>query len=258
MKLSIVIPSAKDPCLQKTIDDIVKNAKGEYEIITILDGLPADVTNSRIILNKKRCGMRESINKGVRASRGEYIMKCDSHCRFDEGFDVKILSEIMDNWVVVPRRYSLNIDTWELTDDKPVDYERLVIDKPEKIGGAVWRSRARERKNILLDENMVFQGSCWFMSRKHWDWLGGLQTEGYGTFTQEPVEIALKTWLGGGRVMINKKTWYAHKHRKFGRTVGIRSDEISKGNAYSKDFWLNNRWEGRIHDIDWLMKSFGL
>lgn len=258
MKLSIVIPSAKDPCLQKTIDDIVKNARGEYEIIAVLDGTPAEVTGAKTILNQKRVGMRDSINRGVGVSHGEFIMKCDAHCRFDEGFDVKVLSEINDNWVVVPRRYALNPETWELTDDPPVDYERLVINQPDKIGGTKWRSRTRERKNVLLDENMVFQGSCWFMSRKHWDLLEGLQTEGYGTFTQEPIEIALKTWLGGGRVMVNKKTWYAHKHRKFGRTTGLSNSEIKAGNAYSKDFWLNNRWKERIHDLEWLMERFGL
>ena len=258
MKLSIIIPSAKDPCLQKTINDIVNNAQGEYEIITVLDGTPATVTNSKVLLNDKRIGMRGSINRGVAASNGDYLMKCDSHCKFDEGFDTKILSEIRDDWVVIPRRYTLNPDTWELTDDKPVDYERLSINDPNKIGGAVWRSRARQRRKYLLDENMVFQGSCWFMSRKHWNRLEGLQTEGYGTFTQEPIEIALKTWLGGGKVMTNKKTWYAHKHRKFGRTVGLSGNEIRCGNAYSRDFWLNNRWEQRIHDLDWLMKRFGL
>ena len=258
MLLSIIIPSAKDPFLQKTIDDIVTNARGEYEIIAVLDGTPADVTNSRTILNEKRVGMRDSINRGVEASSGDYIMKCDAHCRFDKSFDVKILADIQDNWVVIPRRYALDINSWELTDDPPVDYERLVINQPDKIGGTKWRSRARERKNILLDENMVFQGSCWFMSRSHWNWLGGLQTKGYGTFTQEPIEIALKTWLGGGRVMTNKKTWYAHKHRKFGRTVGQSNSEIKAGNAYSQDFWLNNRWDKRIYDLDWLMKRFNV
>jgi len=259
MELSIIIPSAKDPHLQRTIDDIVKNARGEYEIISVLDGTWDEVKNAKVIFNEKRIGMRDSINKGVETSTGDYLMKCDAHCRFDEGFDIKILSDIIeDNWVVVPRRYTLNPDTWELTDDPPVDYERLVINQPDKIGGTKWRSRARERGKILIDENMVFQGSCWFMSRKHWDWLGGLQTEGYGTFTQEPIEIALKTWLGGGRVMTNKKTWYAHKHRKFGRTVGQSGTEIKNGNLYSKDFWLNNRWGKRIHDLDWLMKRFGV
>jgi hypothetical protein len=96
------------------------------------------------------------------------------------------------------------------------------------------------------------------MSRARWNWLGELQEEGYGTFTQEPIELALKTWLGGGKVMVNKKTWYAHKHRKFGRTTAnlTSSEEVVNGNKYSKDFWVNNRWDKRIHNLDWLPKRF--
>lgn len=258
IELSIIIPSANDPCLQKTIDDIRKNAKSRYEIITVLDGTWMEVSGSKVIFNEQVKGLRDSVNIGVANSKGRYLMKCDSHCRFDEGFDTKILAEIEDNWVVIPKRYALNADTWEVMNEPPIECERLVINNPDKIGGITWRSRARQRKHILLDETMVFQGSCWFMSRKHWDWLGGLQTEGYGTFTQEPVEIALKTWLGGGKVMVNKKTWYAHKHRSFGRTLAPSGKEVKRGNLYSKDYWLNNRWQERIHDLSWLMEKFGL
>jgi len=241
--LSIVIPAYKDKDLQRTIDDIRQKAKGEIEIIVVDD-------------EKEMIGMRGCINKGVAQSHGEWIMKCDAHCIFDEGFDLKILSQIEDNWVVIPRRYKLDTDNWVVMDEPPIDYEKLFIN-PEKIGGVYWTQRAVERKDILIDETMVFQGSCWFMSRKHWDWLGGLQEEGYGTFTQEPIEIALKTWLGGGKVMVNKTTWYAHRHRKFGRSTHISSKEVASGNAYSKDFWINNKWENRIHDLCWLMQRFG-
>jgi len=141
-------------------------------------------------------------------------------------------------------------------EDKPVDYERLVVDNPHKIGGATWRSRSKERKAYSLDETMVFQGSCYVMSRKHWDWLGGLQTEGYGEFAQEAVEIALKTWLGGNKVMVNKDVWYAHKHRKFGRALAPSG--VKAGNAYSRDFWLNDMWFSRTRNLVWLLRRFNV
>lgn len=256
--LSIIIPSYKDPYLQKTIDDIRKNAKGEIEIIAVLDGYMDDIKGATIVHNENRKGLRGSVNKGVAISRGDYILKCDAHCMFDEGFDVKLLADIEDNWVVTPRRYKLDTDKWIICEDdkEPIDYEKLIVNRPDRICGLHWDSRAQERKDILIDENMVFQGSCWIMSRKHWESLGELQEEGYGTFTQEPVEIALKTWLGGGKVMVNKKTWYAHQHRRFGRTHIMSSREVKTGNSYSKDFWLNNRWGKRIHDIEWLIERF--
>ena len=115
-----------------------------------------------------------------------------------------------------------------------------------------------KRNHVPIDETMLFQGSCYLMSRKHWDWLGGLQEEGYGSFAQEAVEVCLKTWLGGGKVIVNKNTWYAHKHRSFGRHVSPRRSDVQNGETYSRDFWLNNRWNKRIHDINWLTRRFGL
>lgn len=266
MKLSVVIPSYKDPLLHKTVDSLLENSKlgSELEIIVVLDGyMPSkQVKNNpriKVLRLEQNRGMRNAINSGINISKGEYLMKCDEHCMFDKGFDVKLLSNIKDNWVVIPRRYKLDVKNWVICEDdkEPIDCDKLVVG-PDKIGGMDWKSRTKERKDVLLDETMVFQGSCWIMSRKHWDFMGGLQETGYGTFAQEAIEIALKTWLGGGQVMVNKTTWYAHKHRKFGRLVQADSAEIQSGNAYSRDFWVNNRWDKRVHDLDWLMKRFNV
>lgn len=257
--VSIIIPSCKDPCLQKTVDGLKANAESKIEIVVVLDGERAEVKNADIVLfNEKRIGMRSSINRGIEASHGEYIMKTDAHCMFGQGYDVKLLTDIEDNWVVIPRRYKLDIEKWERVEEPPIDYDRLLIDRPDKIGGVQWSQRREARKDIMIDETMLGQGSCYLMSRKHWDWLGGLQNEGYGSLMQEAIEICLKTWLGGGKVIVNKLTWYAHRDRKFKRTMSVDSEETRKCYEYSKDFWLNNHWEGRIHDLEWLMKRFGL
>ena len=257
--ISIIIPSCKDPCLQRTIDDLRSKAEGIIEIIVVLDGKWDDVNNADIVLyNQKRIGMRSSINKGVEASHGEYIMKTDAHCMFGQGFDKLLLTDIQDNWIVMPRRYRLDIKNWKVTDDPPIDYDRLLIDRPDKMGGVRWPKRAEERKDTMIDETMIGQGSNYLMSRKHWDWLGGLQNEGYGSLMQETIETCLKTWLGGGKVMVNKLTWYAHRDRKFKRTMSVDSKETQRCYEYSRDLWLNDKWEGHIHNLKWLMDRFGL
>jgi glycosyltransferase involved in cell wall biosynthesis len=255
--ISIIIPSVNDPYLQKTIDDIREKAETDIEIIVVLDEVEAKVSKARVFKNEKRLGLRGTVNQGVKHSRGDYLLKVDEHCKFGQGFDRILLEDIQDNWIVIPRRYNLDVEKWEVMDDEPIDYDRLAI-RPDKLGGVRWTQRAEKRKDILVDETMVFQGSCYFMSRKHWDWLGGLQEEGYGPFANEAVELALKTWLGGGKVMVNKKTWYAHKHRKFGRVIAPSGKGVRKGNSYSRDFWLKNKWAERKHDFNWLMKRFGL
>lgn len=265
MRLSVIIPSYKDPLLHKTIDSLLENSElgSDMEIIPVLDGYtPSNPIKNdprvKVLRLEKNLGMRNAINSGVNVSTGEYIMKCDEHCMFDKGFDVKLLADMEDNWVVIPRRYKLDVDKWIISEDdkNPIDYEKIALGRLDKICGQQVSGYEKRREHILLDETMVFQGSCWVMSRKHWNFLGGLQEEGYGTFAQEAIEIALKTWLSGGRVVVNKKTWYAHKHRKFGRVSQANKSEVQAGNAYSRDFWINNRWGKRIHDFNWLIERF--
>lgn len=255
MKLSIIIPSVNDPYLQRTVDDILINAKSDPEIIVVFDGVKGQVEGARSVYINERKGMRNAINVGVANSKGDYIIKTDEHCMFDNGFDVKLFKDyIDDHWVMIPRRYKLDVKKWKIYNEPPIDYDRLVV-RPEKISGVYWSRRRIQRQDKMIDETMVFQGSFYLMSRKHWNWLDGLEEKGYGPFAQEAIEIALKTWLGGnGKVMVNKNTWYAHKHRDFKRVA--KPWGVSEGNTYSKDFWINNRWNKAAHDWNWLMRRF--
>jgi len=45
-----------------------------------------------------------------------------------------------------------------------------------------------------------------------------LDSTGYGTHYQDSIEMIFKTWQAGGKLMLNKNTWHAHKHRAFNRT----------------------------------------
>jgi glycosyltransferase involved in cell wall biosynthesis len=226
--LSVVIPSFRDPHLHKTVIDIIRNFRTDYEIIVIIDGykLKTDLPKSdriNVLYHDKNKGMRESINTGVAAAEGKYLMRTDEHCMFCEGFDEIILSSIQDNWIVDARRYFLDPHKWERMERAPIDYEKLIIKQMplncKKLASVEWPSRTKERADVMLDENMCFQGSVWVMAHEWWKKvIGRLQTEGYGPLYQDTIEMLFKTWNAGGKLMLNKKAWYAHRHREFGRT----------------------------------------
>lgn len=276
--LSIIIPSRNADYLQKTVNDLLKKAEGEIEIIIVLDGYwPAehDWSDNRIkiihhgTIHNSR-GMREGINAGVAIAKGEYLMKTDEHCMFDQGYDVKLIADCEDNWVVIPRRYRLDAENWTLIEDgrPPIDYMHVdypyqrPFDKTCGLHGGEWKQRYYDRKEILIDDTPSMQGSCWFMSKKHWDnVIKRMEDENYGTFTQESQEICHKTWFSGGRVVVNKKTWYAHYHKGHkGKGYGFSNAQYKehmagteKGRQFCIDFWLNNRWDKRIHDWAWFV-----
>lgn len=272
--LSVIIPSCNEIFLQKTIQDILDKSTGDIEVLPILDGYtpPSEeiIYDSRVryiyVPNQK--GMRNSINTGVAASKGEYILKCDAHMLFGEAFDEILQGDMEDNWVVIPPRYSLDAENWCIEQNRKPrrDYHYLCFprvgkDHDDGLHGVEWWERCRERSDpkYTIDETMSMQGSCWFM-KKTWftDFLGGMDEERYGTFSQEPQELGLKTWLGGGKLMVNKKTYAAHLHKgkKYGRMYHIGQSDIIKGHNFSAWYWMTNQWEDRMHDMRWFIERF--
>jgi len=269
--VSIIVPTRNEKFLQNTIDDLTEKSKGEVEIIAVLDGYwpnPPLRDNPRLTIlhTGKPVGMRECINMAVSIAKGEYLMKTDAHCMFDKGFDKVLINDCEDNWVVIPRRLRLDAEKWEIQEESkhkiPIDYEYLSAPGHHDPWGNRWDARIKERlKNpkYEIDENMMFQGSCWFMSKKHFETaIKYLETENYGPLVREAQEIGLKTWLSGGKVMTNKKTWYAHLHKgtKYGRMYHIGKEDIDKGIKYCDDFWYNNKWTGAKYDLAWLIERF--
>jgi hypothetical protein len=260
-KLSIVIPSRNEIFLQKTIQDVLKNASGDIEVFPILDGYEPPVEEividprvTYIRLPKvKSAQKRHGINKAIRElSTGEFVMSLDAHCMVAPGFDEVLKKDLEEDWVAVPRRHRLDAENWCLQDQSdtrpPIDYEYLMYPKqfdPRAFHGFKWDERTLARKDVLIDDIITMQGSIWIMHRSHYDKMGLMQVEGYTGFGQEAEEISFKTWLNGGRVIVNKNTWYAHLHKgsKYGRMYFMGKEENRSCYRYAYNFWANEHKE---------------
>jgi len=262
--VSIVLPARNEQYLTQTIRDLLDKAHGEIEIIASMDDCNPDeiVKDERVFYYQHQGhGKRQSMNEGAAFAKGEYLFFLDAHCMVSPGFDKHLKADCDDNWVVTPRRYKLEPETWTVEDNPkyPVDYMYICYPpkNPNKptLDGFPWRERAEARARILIDDDMINQGSACFMTARHYKRMGFMQTDGYGGNFQEAQEICLSTWLSGGRVVVNKKCWYAH-WRKRHRGWDMDTAECEAGWKYSTDYWMNNRWEGRIHDFAWLIEKF--
>lgn len=244
--VSVIIPSYKDPFLFKTIQSLLDGAKGEVEIIPVLDGYWPDKVylDSRVKylhLGTNR-GMRRAINTGITVAKGSYLMRSDEHCMFADGWDIEMVAACEENAIVTPRRYFLDPVKWERMDLAPWDYERLEIRDGIKFEGRHWRQREKERDHIGVDETMSMQGSCWMMRRAWWDEvIGELDHENYGPHIQDSHEMVFKTWQAGGALLVTKRTWFAHKHVSFPRTHNQGTTEnparCDDGYAYALKTW---------------------
>lgn len=265
--ISVVIPTRGEQFLQKTINDILKKSTTEIEILPVCDGIFQEIEHDDrvkpLMLSTTR-GMRAAINAGVAEAQGEYILKTDGHCMFDEGFDAKLLANIDATTIVIPRRWRLDPEEWKLSEVERgcIDYEYLSY--PVDGGGLhgkQWNERTVERLNkpeYLIDDQMSFQGSCWFMEKQYFYFLELMDEVSYGPFWQEAQEIGLKAWLSGGRVVTNKNTWYAHLHKgsKYGRGFKLDGSWKPQGVQFANK-WVDEKvWHKQIYPLSYLVDKF--
>jgi hypothetical protein len=271
VRVSVIIPSRNERFLLPTVQDVLAKASGDLEVIVILDGYwpsPALPDDKRLkILHRGTAqGMRPGINAATHIATGEWLLKLDAHVMVEPGFDDVLKADCDKDWIVVPRRDRLDPIAWckQETGKPPIDAHYLSnpLERPGDLScglhGTVWHERARKRKATLLDEEMSSQGSCWFMHREHWNRIGPMDVQRYGSFIQEFQELGLKTWLGGGRVMVNKKTTYYHLHKgkTYGRGYPMRDLGHTEGAQFASWYWMTDQWAGRVHDLKWLVEQF--
>ena len=289
--LSILIPSRNEEFLSITVENILKNIRGNTEIIVVLDGEwanPPVPDNPRVTLiyNNTSLGQRAAQNQAARISRAKYLMKLDAHCVVDEGFDVKMIAKMEDDITMIPVMYNLYGFDWICPDGhkryqspsgpckecgKPV--KRVMVWKPrfnrksltyrfdkKELHFQYWGSLAKRETPVNgLIESLSLQGSCFMCTRQKY-WELELCDEKFGSWGQQGTEVAVKTWLSGGRVMVNTTTWYSHLFRTQGGDFGFpypmsgRQQDFAR--KYSQDLFLNNKYKQAIHPFSWLIEKF--
>ena len=291
MQLSILIPARNEQFLSRTIDDILQHIEADTEIIAVLDGNwpePPIQDHPRVTLihHARSIGQRAATNEAARFSNAEFIMKCDAHCSFDQGFDVKLMADIEPDWTMVPQQRNLHAFNWRCNrcgdevyqGPYPTECEQCENDTDfEQV--IVWQPRANTRNSFMLfdsdlrfgywreykrrpeakpdvTDTMSLLGACWLMHRSRFWELGGCD-EAHGSWGQMGTEIACKSQLSGGRLVVNKRTWFAHLFRTRKEfSFPYPNPGTSKARAYSKWLWLENNWPQAIHPLSWLVEKY--
>ena len=264
--------------MHKTINSLLENAEGTIEIIVVLDGYnPLQPIKTdprlRVLQLKENRGMRGAINVGLAEAKGDFVMKIDSHCKVGKGFDRIMAESCAENWLMIPRRYTLNLKEWRRGKDRDIkDYHYLSFPKPGSRGltPREWRRRTYERfddPKFAIDDTMSFQGSCWLANREYFMKQVGFlddRPETYSTFAGDQLEIGLKYWLNGGEIKVIKKTWYAHlfKNTNYYKGQPKEIEDHKKrmkavaGYKWAVKHWMNNEEPNMLHKFEWLVEKF--
>jgi len=260
-----------------------------------------------VIYLPESIGQRAATNLACKLSKAKYVMKCDAHCSFDKGFDTKMIDafkEAGDNVTMVPIMRNLWAFDWKCfycgwkKYQGPTPQKCGQCGKSDKIRRKMlwigktnpqstsycfdctphfqyfedWKHRPQYQKDKEekgLTETMSLQGSCWMLTRdKYWEL--NICDEKFGSWGSQGIEVAAKTWLSGGRVLVNHKTWYAHMFRTQGGDFGfpypISNKDQEKAKNYARELFFdervlsrsaqNNNWDKQIYPLSWLVEKF--
>jgi len=288
--LSILIPARNEQFLARTIEDILAAIEADTEIIVVLDGAWADPAiqddpRVNIVYLSESIGQRAATNLACRLSKAKYVMKVDAHCSFDKGFDRKLIEDMQDDWTVVPTMRNLHAYNWvcecgaEKYQDKGQrcdvcgkDMEMKMLWQPRQ-GTRNWsycfdstphfqyfgEYGRRPEVQGEITESMSLQGSAFMLTREKY-WELNICDESFGSWGSQGIEVACKTWLSGGKVMVNNKTWYAHLFRTKSGVFGFPYPQSDKQIQFAKkkarELFFGNKWDKAIHPLSWLVERF--
>jgi len=260
---------------------------------------PALEQNDRvnIIYLSQSVGQRAATNLACSLSKAKYVMKVDAHCSFDQGFDRKMLDAFKksgDNVTMVPTMRNLWAFDWKCYHCGWKRYQGPTPEVCEQCGKSdrikrkmLWIAKERPQSNSYsfdsephfqyfneytkreeykkaltkdgLTETMSLQGSCFMLTRdKYWEL--NISDEKMGSWGNQGIEVACKTWLSGGRVLVNHNTYYAHMFRTQGGDFSFpyqqSGNEVSRTKKRVKDLFWKHKYPNQEKPISWLIKKF--
>lgn len=290
--LSILIPARNEEFISNTVRDILNHKRGNTEVIVGLDGEWAnpgieDHPDVRIVYVSESRGQRGMTNTLCRLSNAKYVAKADAHTAYDEGFDVKLMDAMKghDDWTIVPIMRNLHVFDWVCTNGhrryqspsgpcdecgEPTEKDIVWNPKPSPQSRAYsfdpephfqyfgeWAKRPGGQGE--LTPTMSLQGSFFMLTRdKYWEL--NICDEEFGSWGSQGIEVAVKTWLSGGSVMVNHNTWYGHMFRTQGGDFGfpypLSGNQIAKAKHLSRELFFENQWPLQKRPISWLLEKF--
>lgn len=286
-----------------TVEDLLAHTGEETEIVVVADGgwpEPPIVQHPRVqVLHfGEAIGQRAATNAGAQISRAKYIAKMDAHCSVDEGFDEKMLAKMEPDMTMIPSMHRLEAFAWhcdgcgERQDQgaKPAkcnecngaQFSMLMVWQPrfQYPATTTWRfdrelhfqyhrkdknsERYKAQEPTGIVETPTCIGACFLMERERFWELGGMDDEGHPSWGQYGVELAMKAWLSGGRMVTNIDTWFSHMFRtsNFSRNgesswpYEISQRSIDQARKVSRELTLNNNWPKQTRPFSWLLEHF--
>ena len=211
-RFTVIIVTYNEPLLNKTVLNVLENTKPEYleEILIIDDQSTPPVTwdpeetRVRIFRSNERLGLIKARFTGGNEARGDFLAFIDAHVF------------VGPNWLTTPHRLLME-------DPKTiVNYINFSLDAEKYVPKKAWQGIGSSA-SINADLHQFWGGGSksddfspitmgMFATSKYW-WNQGQMDPHLKTWGGENVEISLRTWLCGGRIVVARDSFVAHAFR---------------------------------------------
>lgn len=285
--ISIVIPCKNEGTnILNTVNSILgANNLLPYEVIVVDDASTDGCVEPVRKINDERLrifkttglGAPQARNYGAAHANGEIFVFCDAHVFVpDKWLDIMLKPLLLHEADVVSPAISPH--------DNPSNtgYGQKINRKME----VVWYTAPPQG----ISEIAVSPGGCQAMTRNAFEKVGGYD-EGFKVWGYEDIEISIKLWLFGFRLVVEPKVnvlhvfrnthpyrvEYRHVHynlirmavnhfnfRRYRKTLQLVGD-FSWADEVIEDVNLSNSWSQRVrylnnrkHNDDWYFAKFGI
>jgi hypothetical protein len=109
-----------------------------------------------------------------------------------------------------------------------------------------------------MNETMCILGAFFMLTRKKY-WELNICDETLGNWGNQGIEVSCKTWLSGGKLVVNRNTWFSHMFRtkpgnKFGFPYPLVGGHQTRKNV--RDLLWERKWPGQKKPVSWLVERF--
>jgi group I intron endonuclease len=109
-----------------------------------------------------------------------------------------------------------------------------------------------------IADTMSLIGACFMLTRERY-WKLNICDKDFGSWGSQGIEVAVKSYTSGGKVMVNKNTWFAHCFRTqkgFGFPYPQSNTQVQNAKQKARELFFGNKWEGQIYPLSYMVNKF--
>jgi GT2 family glycosyltransferase len=262
MRASVIVGAHNEgERLWKTVDSIFDSSpRLDFELIVANDASSDDSINEaqhrfpRIIIvsHKKREGVAATRVLAAGHARGDVLIFLDGHTRPEPGSLERLVQDVEasgGNAVITPQIVGLDEGTWQVLPHQTGNGYAMDLETFDSWWISLKKMKEVKLGKHTLYESPAFVGCAVAIDRKLYDRAWGFDAH-MRSWGNEDLDLALKVWTLGGRVLHDPSAVVAHRFQSFFENYTVSAEyPLANHIRSARKHFTQSMWE------DWLERA---